>query len=376
MYLDIYALQSLPPSNVNRDDTGSPKTAWYGGAMRARVSSQCWKRAIRKRFEDILPEESLGVRSKFVVELLADKIAKADPSLAESSHDLAAAALKIIDIKTAPSKRKGSTEGKLETEYLVFISNAELQAIADLVVGWCRDGLDAEKPDKDMKAALKALFHGYKAVDLALFGRMLANATELNSDACCQVAHAISVDKVQQEYDYYTAIDDLGDEDNRGAAMIDTTPFTSGLMYRYATVNVDHLAEELGDHHAAATAAAAFVDAFATSMPAGKRNAFANNTYPTSLVVALRDGRPVNPVGAFEDPVRATPGRAVSEVAKERLAARLIVSRDTWGATTERAWLVDDLGDDSPLTAFAESTNFSTLIVDVQDTIETSLEHR
>ena len=70
VYLDIHVIQSLPPSNVNRDDTGSPKTAVYGGVRRARVSSQSWKRAIRQYFLEECAED-LGIRSSYGVRYIA-----------------------------------------------------------------------------------------------------------------------------------------------------------------------------------------------------------------------------------------------------------------------------------------------------------------
>ena len=96
--LDINVLESVPPSNINRDDTGSPKTAYYGGALRARVSSQAWKRAMREMFPSLLPEGQLGVRTKFVVPLIAERIAAKREDLVERSAEFAKAVLDATGI--------------------------------------------------------------------------------------------------------------------------------------------------------------------------------------------------------------------------------------------------------------------------------------
>ena len=129
MFIDIYAIQSVPPSNINRDDTGAPKTALYGGVRRARVSSQAWKRATREEFPKYLPEESLGIRTKFAAELRAQKIVEFDAGLKERAAELASAVLGALGIKVETSKRAGDDEGKNETKYLIFFGRGELDAL-------------------------------------------------------------------------------------------------------------------------------------------------------------------------------------------------------------------------------------------------------
>ena len=143
-------------------------------------------------------------------------------------------------------------------------------------------------------------------MDLALFGRMVADAPDLNVDASAQVAHAISVHPVDNEFDYFTAVDDKAPEDNAGAGMIGTVEFNSSTLYRYATVNVDELHKGLGEVAATSAAVAAFVRSFITSMPTGKQNTFANRTLPEAVVVSIRDKQSVNLAGAFEEAIVAT----------------------------------------------------------------------
>lgn len=292
--IDVHVIQSVPPSNLNRDDTGSPKTAVYGGVWRARVSSQAWKRATRRDFEDYLDTTEFGVRTKRAVELLADRIQRLDPELEEAeAQTLATGVLKQAGLKTKARRKAEAGEPEL-TEYLVFFSNQQLDKLADLAVE------SGEVPPS--ARAAKDILKGGNSFDLALFGRMVANDADLNVDAACQVAHALSTHAVTNEYDYYTAVDDKNPEDETGAGMIGTVEFNSATLYRYATVSVGALHDNLGHGEATARAVEAFVRSFVQSMPTGKQNTFANGTLPEAVVVMAR-GRGVNLVGAFEDAV-------------------------------------------------------------------------
>lgn len=297
--IDIHALQTVPPSNINRDDTGSPKTAIYGGTRRARVSSQSWKRAIRTAFGDLIAKEDLGIRTKKVVELVAAQITAQDESLTDRSMELAEDVLRTAGFKV--SKPKGAkAEGSAETEALAFLSSRQIVALAELAVGSNHSGKAVVKKDAQQAASRNS------SVDITMFGRMVASeekAHSLNVDATVQVAHAISVHPVESEFDYFTAIDDLSLEGNTGAGMIGTVEFNSSTLYRYATVNVDELHKGLGEATATSAAVAAFVRAFITSMPTGKQNTFANRTLPEAVVVFVRDGQSVNLAGAFEEAI-------------------------------------------------------------------------
>lgn len=373
MYLDLYALQSVPPSNINRDDTGSPKTAMYGGALRARVSSQAWKRAMREMFSDLLPEGQLGVRTKFVVPLIADRIAAKREDLAEQSVDFAKAVLDATGIKSSETDRKGSDEGTLATGYLVFIANRELDDLADIAISWADGGVDPKKPDSKSKKDVQKAFKGIQAVDIALFGRMLADASDFNVDACSQVAHAISVNEISQEYDYFTAVDDCAADDNAGAGMLGTVSFNSSTLYRYATVNVDALVEQLESSEATAYGVAAFVEAFVKSMPSGKQNTFANRTLPNVVAVSLRDDQPINLATAFERPVYAERDRSITQIAAERLAA---CAKDVEGAFAHpatKSWHVSYGVDAASLEYFGEGVSFGTLVSAVREAIESAL---
>lgn len=312
MYVDIHIIQTVPPSNINRDDTGSPKSAVYGGIRRSRVSSQAWKRATRAEFSTHLDESDLGVRTKRVIEQIIREIVAQRPDLEDSAENLAAKVLKVVKIDVAKEKKKESDAPREipQTEYLLFLARAQIAALAKLAI----QSADGEVSKTEVRRA----FTDDSSIDIALFGRMIADAPDLNVDACCQVAHAFSVHPAANEFDYFTAVDDKAPEDNAGAGMIGTVEFVSSTMYRYATVNVDALVHSLGSAEAAVRATEAFVRAFTLSMPTGKSNTFANRTRADLTLVQIRDDQPVNLAGAFESAIESTSGR--TEKAVLRLA--------------------------------------------------------
>lgn len=359
-YVEIHALQNVPPANINRDDTGAPKTATYGGVLRGRVSSQAWKRAMRKHFNDKLDPKQVGVRSKQVVKLLVDAIVARDAGLADRAESLAVMALDIAKIKTAkPKAKSGEAEKVAEMGYLMFISRSQVEAVADAVVANAGAG-----DDKAVRAALTAakvrdLLDSEHSVDMALFGRMVADAPDLNVDAACQVAHALGVHEVVPEFDYYTAVDDVSAEaEESGAGMIGTVEFASSTFYRYAAINVDQLSRNLGDATAVQMAIEAFVRAFVESMPTGKQNTFANGTRPTVVMATIAQGQPTSLVGAFEAAVKAQDGHVGVAVAKLAVYAREVF--DTW-RKPERVLvcgLPSQLGD---LAALGDTVSFDEL---------------
>lgn len=342
-FIDIHILQTVPPSNINRDDTGSPKSAVFGGVRRARVSSQAWKRATRKRFNGTLDTSDIGHRTKRVAEMLGKEIEKLEPSLdTAEAQKLASTALKAAGIKlTSPKAPKNKDKDAAATEvppadqsgYLLFLSAGQYAKLAELAIAAHKG--DGKVAGRDAKAAVNS-DHSF---DLALFGRMVADDAELNVDAAAQVAHAISVHAVEAEFDYYTAVDDFQEsQEETGAGMIGTVEFNSSTLYRYANVNVPGLAENLGDPAATGRAAAAFVESLALSMPTGKQNTFANRTMPDIIVVSIRHDQPVNLVGAFETPVRRQDGRSVVADAVSNMVARHRDIASVYGAP-EKVWV-------------------------------------
>lgn len=343
IFLDVHALQTVPPSNLNRDDTGAPKTAVYGGVPRARVSSQAWKRAVRTHFseERLLDASELGVRTKKIVEAVAQRITALDSSIAVADALLIAdETVKATGLKTEVPKRKATAakekekekekgnepEAAPEAKYLVFLSARQLDGLAQLAVDGAGD-ITAHLKDKKTKDRAKEIADTHHSVDIALFGRMVADAADFNVDAAVQVAHAISVHRVENEADYFTAVDDKNDDEETGAGMIGTVDFNSSTLYRYAALGIHQLAANLGEglredeplNTPVRRAVEAFVRSFTSSLPTGKINTFGHHTLPDAVVVKLRTTRPVSFVAAFEEPVRGDQGGYVRE-ASERLA--------------------------------------------------------
>lgn len=366
--VDIHVVQTVPPSNINRDDTGSPKTALYGGSTRARVSSQAWKRATRKAFADLLTPSELGVRTKRVVELIANEISEAAPELTEKSLELAEKLLTTAGIKVDKPKARPKKDQEVENEaeenaqvgYLLFLSSRQITNLAALAIGSERSG---EAFDK---AAVKKVADSEHSVDLALFGRMVADAADLNVDAAAQVAHAISVHAVDNDYDYFTAVDDKSPADNAGAGMIGTVEFNSSTLYRYATVDADALKVNLGSTEATAKAVAAFIRAFVTSMPTGKQNTFANRTLPDAVIVNVRNTQPVNLVGAFEDAVVAPEGSTRLHETTVRLAEYSAEIDRAYGQKSVASYVLRVGTQTEPLAALGQSADLDGLVSSVE----------
>ena len=344
-YVDIHIIQSLPPSCVNRDDSGSPKSAVYGGVRRLRVSSQSWKRATRLYFNDLLDAKDVGVRTKRVVEVLAERITEDAPELAGDAAALAEKVFAATKIKLAPPRGKDKKDAPQESGYLLFLSTSQIARLAGLAIASARGGeaLDAK--------TVKKIFKEEHAVDIALFGRMVADDTDLNVDAACQVAHAISTHAAENEYDFFTAVDDdksCSEEEDAGAGMMGTVEFSSATMYRYATVNLDMLVENLGDDDAALRALEVFIKGFCLSMPTGKQNTFANRTLPEAVVVSVRDDQPVSLVGAFEDAVPTDTSRGYLNRSVAKLAEHAGTIEENYGMKPLASFVVALRDSDAP----------------------------
>ncbi len=341
LYVDVHVLQTVPPSCVNRDDTGSPKTAVYGGVTRARVSSQSWKHAMRNAFldNDLFDAEEIGKRTKKIHEMIADEIRKLDAE--KDSEKLAKKVLDDIGIKNDDKGAKA----------LFFMSYAQAKALAKLAVSGCSN-------QKEYKAALAS----EPSVDMVLFGRMVADDPSLNYDAAAQVAHSISTHAVQNEYDYFTAVDDLAEEDNAGAGHLGTSEYNSSTLYRYATVNVMELKKQLGREKAAETVKG-FATAFILSMPTGRQNSYANRTLPDAVYVTIREDQPINLCGAFEKAV----SRSADGYAEASKRALLNYTERVYGSFAEppaKSFVVGD-----GLDALGAQDRLSKVLTSLEETV-------
>lgn len=299
LYLDVHVLQTVPPSGVNRDDTGSPKTAVYGGVNRARVSSQAWKRAMRLKFHELFESDQIGYRTKNIKDLLMHRMKELDSTKEmDELEKIAENALTEAKIKSGGGKK----------DVLFLISTKQVDALAQLALEYVADELSKKEKEKKYKKKWQEAITNNPSIDMLLFGRMAASNPELNCDAAAQVAHCISTHAVSNEYDYFTAVDDCSKEDSMGAGHLGTVEFNSSTLYRYSTINIAELFEDGLSSDEVGCVINGYLEAFIKSMPTGKQNTFANRTLPCFTYVTLREDQPVNMAGAFEKPVSKSNG--------------------------------------------------------------------
>jgi len=296
-FVQLHVLTSYPPSNLNRDDLGRPKSAQMGGVNRLRISSQALKRAWRKSdlFESAL-KGHIGTRTKEIGVKVFDGLVAG--GVKES--DARDWAKKIAEQFGAAKKPKdANSEEALHIEQLAHFSPAELAAIDALTTAL------VESKTAPSDEQLKLLRRDHAAVDIALFGRMLAAKPEFNTEAAVQVAHAITVHAVTVEDDWFSAVDDLntGMED-RGAGHIGEAAFGAGVFYLYICINREQLLASLNGNIALRDQTlAALLEAVAKVSPTGKQNSFASRAYASYLMAEKGDQQPRSLSLAFLKPV-------------------------------------------------------------------------
>lgn len=309
------------------------------------------------------------MRTRRIVELLAEVITQHAPELGDRAQELAAAAFKEVGIETKAPKK----DAILESGYLVFLSRHQLQALAQAAI----DAAAAEDVAQHLKKAnAKGLVDKENSIDIALFGRMVAEQGDLNVDAAVQVAHAISVHPVETEFDYFTAVDDYLGEDETGAGMIGTVEFNSSTLYRYATLDVNRLVDNLGDLAATQRATEAFIEAFVRSMPTGKQNTFANRTLPEAVVVLIRDSQSINLVRAFEQPVRESERTGRIKQASEALLTEALEIQRAYNETPCAGWVVRIGDDTASLEGLGHNVSLDQLVTEVGAMVAERLQDR
>jgi CRISPR system Cascade subunit CasC len=352
MKIELHLIQNFAPSCLNRDDTNTPKDCEFGGYRRARISSQCIKRAIRQCFHDdlIFSADALASRTKLLIEELSAWLAKNGKDKADA-RDMAVKALKGIGLGVEEKEAN-------KTQYLMFIGKREIDSLGEAMLQNWDDlkqvsetaaaeeegetrvsGRERKKQAKkgfpsEIKKALLEALDGGKAADLALFGRMLADLPDKNIDAACQVAHAISTNKVLMDMDFFTAVDDLQPEEETGAGMMGITGFNSSCFYRYSLVDMEQLKENLLGKPAkdaapqeireaeelALKTLEAFLRASVTAIPTGKQTSFAAQNPPDAIFAVVRDkGVPLSLTNAFEKPVRPTSEKSLTQASVEAM---------------------------------------------------------
>ncbi|MFB8139294.1 type I-E CRISPR-associated protein Cas7/Cse4/CasC [Streptomyces parvus] len=315
-FVDIHVVQPVPYANLNRDDTNSVKTMLYGDALRTRISSQSWKRAIREHFQEALGDSALRTRriGERVAEVLRDR--GWDEALAgrAGAHVAAGSSIKW---EVAKGKDKQPITNKVLTNALIYLPEDAVEELADIAEAH-KDALTTDftgkgktKPESALKGKIDKILLKRNGV-INLFGRMLAEVDRAGVDGAVQVAHAFTTHTTEVELDYFAAVDDVtatkGDE--TGSGHMGTAEFSTGTLYRFATVDIQELTKNLSDDNdiavdAARELAAQFLLSFIESLPQAKKNSTAPHSVPHLVHVAVRSDRPLSFAAAFEEPVRS-----------------------------------------------------------------------
>lgn len=299
-FIQFHFLTVYPPSNPNRDDTGRPKSAQYGGVDRLRISSQSIKRAVRT--SDLMRvklEGDIGDRTCRIGEAMKE-ILMQEEGFSDAEANQWAEFLTSVFGKPNPEK-------KLRTKQLAFISPEEKQRAIKFVKDH-RGDFDRDTLEELLREEQPILRKADRAVDIAMFGRMLADDPSYNREAAVQISHALTTHRAVVEDDYYTAVDDLNEgEEDLGAGFVGEAGFGSGVYYLYAVVNAPLLLENLcNDSRLAAESIATLAEALATASPSGKRNSFAHHTRASFILVEAGDRQPRSLAGAFLAPVKGS----------------------------------------------------------------------
>jgi len=313
MFIELHIIQSFPPTNLNRDDMNQPKDCEFGGVRRARISSQCLKRAIRTStpFKETI-QVTPGMRTRRFMRLFKPRLIAAGKPEEETET--------VIKASTTIYAGLDSKNDEFSS-VLVFLSDKEIQKMEKAMLeNWdtILEAVQKKKgkfPKDALKKALKKQVLGEiikqtqgrtSAPDIALFGRMLADNPELGMDAACQVAHAISTHAVKMDTDFFTAVEELAKPDETGAAMMDIAGFNCACFYRYARLDWQQLTKNLaGDTDLARRTAEAFLRASEAAMPTGKKSSHDNYTRPVFMLAVVRKEHSAgwSLVNAFEKPV-------------------------------------------------------------------------
>lgn len=326
--IELHVLQSFPVSCLNRDDVGAPKTAIFGGATRARISSQCLKRAIRELAQELSPTLFAGNRSRLIINPLAAELQKRGVDGAKATE-----AAKKIGNHLATLDAAAEKEGTLKVKTLMFLSPSEISAIADGVAEIAKKDPKAKEMEKAIAKACKSAALK-DAADIAIFGRMVASDHSLTLEGAGLFSHALSTHKAENDIDFFAAVDDLQPQEEAGAGMTGTLEFTSATYYRYAALNLGLLADE---NHLGALGVEdrrAVVDAFLRSailaVPGARKNSMNAHTLPGYVLGVVKEkGQPVQLVNAFEKPVNSRSG--LLPVSIDELKRHHEELKTTWG---------------------------------------------
>lgn len=355
MLIQIHLLQNYSPANLNRDDTGSPKDALFGGVRRGRISSQCLKRSMRKSAvfaEAFANDNLLAVRTKQLPQLLEKTLQGlgADPitiqAIVARASEIGRESTKRKDEETTGEEESEATDAETAaesgTKQLIFLGMDEVRSLAEKLLALYQQYGDSKKWAKakivDITKALGPSVP--RSVDVAMFGRMTTSEAFEDMQAAVQVAHALSTNALAEEFDYYTAVDDITKQS--GAGMIGDIEYNCSTYYKYLNVHWEQLVENLGgDIAVARRAVLALVQAAATAQPTGKQNTFAAHCLPDVVLIEVREKNlPVNYANAFIKPARQGYEQTVMDDSAAKLADYLTRVGRAYGLTSDKRALV------------------------------------
>lgn len=378
MRLELHLLQSLPPSNINRDDMGSPKDADFGGVRRGRVSSQSWKRAMREyaAAAGLMIGDDAAVRTMQLPLMLRDELWAQGVDSPEADVLAGRAAATLVDKPLADQLEAIFLVGRSEVVALArelsakrdqYLADSPLMTLEEVAAGdpqqeevepEAKAGKKPKKPAKKKKEAAFAPWKGAQAsallaaltaapsLDVAIHGRMLASRSTLGVDGALQVAHAVGTHAAAREFDYLTAVDEL--RLDPGAAMIEQVEFGAFTLYRYLCLDLWQLACNLsvmGESEvrsAVSRAVRAVAESAFLSLPGGKRNSFTANTLPGYALAGISSsGVPMSLANAFLEPVQQGEG-GYMDVSASRLEGEFCRLQRAYGGSS-RWWNLEVL---------------------------------
>lgn len=354
--ISMHMLQNHAPSNLNRDDNGDPKDCLFGERRRARISSQALKRSIRwseqfrSPFKDsgllaertqLLPERvrerlapyDLGPEAEQAIVAAAEKFGKADSGGGEDAGD-------DKQKRGRKGPEAGGAASKVKTKQLMFLTALEIdQLTAEMVERYQNDPVGFAAIKWDAFRADRAEKYIPHAVDIAMFGRMTTSSPFKDVEAAVQVAHAFSTHAIEQEFDYYTAVDDISGE--AGAGFIGEVSFNSATYYKYLNIHWEGLLANLQNDSAVAEAAVrALIEAATFAIPSGKQNSFAAHNLPDLVLLEVRDRNvPLSYANAFVRPVRADAQGSLIARSAEALQEYAAAINALYGLEARRAFI-------------------------------------
>lgn len=311
--VEFHILQAFPVTCLNRDDVGSPKTAVVGGVTRARVSSQCWKRAVRLALQEV-GGVKLGSRTKLLSTLIANdcmKLGASEEQAKKCGEKIERIFIKKLDAGKEKKKDEDAAEssGSEKSDTLIFLSPKEVRLVAekfrdaDFLPEKVITQTDAKKQAKELGDLLgkgkKETAENLDGIDIVLFGRMVAQAPSMDVEAAASFSHAISTHKVTNEVEFFTAIDDESTE--QGSAHMGSLEFNSATYYRYISLDLGQLYESLGGDEFFSAAISAFIRALYSAVPTARQTTQSGASSWDYAKVLVRKGQRIQL--SFETPV-------------------------------------------------------------------------